>query len=183
MTRHTWLRHPARTIPAPPPCPAGARYASQALAVLRGLGVDDDDPRVNPNGGAIALGHPLGMSGARLALTLTEELGRGGGRYGIATMCVGVGQGVTMLIERVSITIAEEGLRPALVRAGWSIAVAMSIWPIFRSARAEHLMFTFPELVIAVIGVLVWIGGYTGYRLSDLLRFRAFAQPAAEEAP
>jgi len=76
-------------------------FASQALAVLRGLGVDDDDPRVNPNGGAIALGHPLGMSGARLALTLTEELGRGGGRYGIATMCVGVGQGVTMLIERV----------------------------------------------------------------------------------
>jgi hypothetical protein len=89
---------------------------------------------------------------------------------------------LTMLIERVSITIAEEGLRPALVRSGWSVAVAMSIWPIFRSERAEHLMFTFPELVIVVIGVLVWIGGYTGYRLSDLLRFRAFAQPG-EEAP
>ncbi|WP_339703755.1 3-oxoadipyl-CoA thiolase [uncultured Sphingosinicella sp.] len=76
-------------------------FASQALAVLRGLGVADDDPRVNPNGGAIALGHPLGMSGARLALTLTEELARSGRRYGIATMCVGVGQGVTMLLERV----------------------------------------------------------------------------------
>jgi hypothetical protein len=90
---------------------------------------------------------------------------------------------LTMLIERVSITIAEEGMRPALVRAGWSVLVAMGIWPVFRSARAEHLMFTFPELAVAVIGALVWIGGYTGYRVSDLLRFRAFAQPAGEEAP
>jgi 3-oxoadipyl-CoA thiolase len=76
-------------------------FASQGLAVLRGLGVADDDPRVNPNGGAIALGHPLGMSGARLALTLTEELSLNGGRYGLATMCVGVGQGIAMLVERV----------------------------------------------------------------------------------
>jgi 3-oxoadipyl-CoA thiolase len=76
-------------------------FASQGLAVLRGLGVADDDPRVNPNGGAIALGHPLGMSGARLALTLTEELSLNGGRYGLATMCVGVGQGIAMLLERV----------------------------------------------------------------------------------
>jgi 3-oxoadipyl-CoA thiolase len=76
-------------------------FASQGLAVLRGLNVADDDPRVNPNGGAIALGHPLGMSGARLALTLTEELSLNGGRYGLATMCVGVGQGIAMLVERV----------------------------------------------------------------------------------
>ncbi|WP_137897203.1 3-oxoadipyl-CoA thiolase [Sphingomonas sp. 2SG] len=76
-------------------------FASQGLAVLRGLGIRDDDPRVNPNGGAIALGHPLGMSGARLALTLTEELALTGGRYGLATMCVGVGQGIAMVIERV----------------------------------------------------------------------------------
>jgi 3-oxoadipyl-CoA thiolase len=76
-------------------------FASQGLAVLRGLSIADDDPRVNPNGGAIALGHPLGMSGARLALTLTEELSLNGGRYGLATMCVGVGQGIAMLVERV----------------------------------------------------------------------------------
>lgn len=76
-------------------------FASQGLAVLRGLGVADDDPRVNPNGGAIALGHPLGMSGARLALTLSEELSLHGGRYGLATMCVGVGQGIALLVERV----------------------------------------------------------------------------------
>ena len=76
-------------------------FAAQGLAVLRGLGIRDDDPRVNPNGGAIALGHPLGMSGARLALTATEELIRTGGRYGLATMCVGVGQGIALLLERV----------------------------------------------------------------------------------
>lgn len=76
-------------------------FAAQALAVLSMLGVSHDDPRVNPNGGAIALGHPLGMSGARLAMTVTEELCRGGGRYGLATMCIGVGQGVALLVERV----------------------------------------------------------------------------------
>jgi 3-oxoadipyl-CoA thiolase len=76
-------------------------FASQGLAVLRGLGIADADPRVNPNGGAIALGHPLGMSGARLALTVAEELTLNGGRYGLATMCVGVGQGIAMLLERV----------------------------------------------------------------------------------
>ncbi|MFC7536056.1 3-oxoadipyl-CoA thiolase [Sphingomonas sp. GCM10030256] len=76
-------------------------FAAQGLAVLRQLGVPDDDARVNPNGGAIALGHPLGMSGARLALTATEELQRNGGRYGLATMCIGVGQGIAMVIERV----------------------------------------------------------------------------------
>jgi 3-oxoadipyl-CoA thiolase len=75
-------------------------FASQALAVLRGLGIDDDDERVNPNGGAIALGHPLGMSGARLALTAASELNIRGERYALCTMCVGVGQGVAMLLER-----------------------------------------------------------------------------------
>ena len=76
-------------------------FAAQGLAVLRKLGLADDDPRVNPNGGAIALGHPLGMSGARLALTATEELVRGGGRFALATMCIGVGQGIALAIERV----------------------------------------------------------------------------------
>jgi acetyl-CoA C-acetyltransferase/acetyl-CoA acyltransferase len=76
-------------------------FAAQGLAVMRQLGLPDDAAHVNPNGGAIALGHPLGMSGARLALTATEELARTGGRYAIATMCIGVGQGIAMLIERV----------------------------------------------------------------------------------
>ena len=76
-------------------------FAAQGLAVLRQLGIADDDARVNPNGGAIALGHPLGMSGARLALTATEELQRTGGRYGLATMCIGVGQGIALAVERV----------------------------------------------------------------------------------
>ncbi len=76
-------------------------FAAQGLAVLRQLGVPDDAPHVNPNGGAIALGHPLGMSGARLALTATEELQRTGGRHALCTMCIGVGQGIAMVIERV----------------------------------------------------------------------------------
>jgi len=75
-------------------------FAAQGLAVLRQLGLADDAPNVNPNGGAIALGHPLGMSGARLALTATEELQRGGGRYALATMCIGVGQGIALALER-----------------------------------------------------------------------------------
>ena len=76
-------------------------FASQGLATLRELGVADDDDRVNPNGGAIAIGHPLGMSGARLVLTAAYELKRRGGRYALCTMCVGVGQGTAMIIERV----------------------------------------------------------------------------------
>jgi acetyl-CoA C-acetyltransferase len=76
-------------------------FAAQGLAVLRALGLPDDGEHVNPNGGAIALGHPLGMSGARLALTVVEELHRRGGRYGLATMCIGVGQGIAMVLERV----------------------------------------------------------------------------------
>ncbi|MDR5854289.1 3-oxoadipyl-CoA thiolase [Caballeronia sp. LZ062] len=76
-------------------------FASQGLAVLRMLGVGDDDPRVNPNGGAIALGHPLGASGARLVTAATYQLERTGGRFALCTMCIGVGQGIAMIIERV----------------------------------------------------------------------------------
>ncbi|MDT1062116.1 3-oxoadipyl-CoA thiolase [Paracoccus sp. CPCC 101403] len=76
-------------------------FASQALATLRDLGLPDDAPHVNPNGGAIALGHPLGMSGARLVTTAMYQLHRTGGRYALCTMCIGVGQGIAMIIERV----------------------------------------------------------------------------------
>jgi 3-oxoadipyl-CoA thiolase len=76
-------------------------FASQGLAVLRRLGLPDDAEHVNPNGGAIALGHPLGMSGARLAMTATEELQRRGGRRALCTMCIGVGQGIALAIERI----------------------------------------------------------------------------------
>ena len=76
-------------------------FAAQGLAVLRDLGLADDDPRVNPNGGAIALGHPLGMSGARLVTTAINQLHRSGGRYALCTMCIGVGQGIAMVVERV----------------------------------------------------------------------------------
>ncbi|MCS0661111.1 3-oxoadipyl-CoA thiolase [Massilia terrae] len=76
-------------------------FAAQGLAVLRELGLRDDDPRVNPQGGAIALGHPLGMSGARLATTAMYQLQRSGGRYALCTMCIGVGQGIALILERV----------------------------------------------------------------------------------
>ncbi|HCY16782.1 MAG: 3-oxoadipyl-CoA thiolase [Curvibacter sp. GWA2_64_110] len=76
-------------------------FAAQGLAVLRLLGLQDDDPRVNPNGGAIALGHPLGASGARLATTAVNQLHRTGGRYALCTMCIGVGQGIAVILERV----------------------------------------------------------------------------------
>ncbi|HYF17509.1 MAG TPA: acetyl-CoA C-acyltransferase, partial [Ramlibacter sp.] len=76
-------------------------FAAQGLAVLRQLGLRDDDPRVNPNGGAIALGHPLGASGARLATTAVNQLHRTGGRYALCTMCIGVGQGIAVILERV----------------------------------------------------------------------------------
>jgi acetyl-CoA acyltransferase len=75
-------------------------FAAQGLAVMRMLGLQDDDPRVNPNGGAIALGHPLGMSGARLVTTAMYQLHRTGGRYALCTMCIGVGQGIAMVIEK-----------------------------------------------------------------------------------
>ena len=76
-------------------------FAAQGLAVLRDLGVQDDDPRVNPNGGAIALGHPLGASGARLVTTAVNQLQRSKGRYALCTMCIGVGQGIAVVLERV----------------------------------------------------------------------------------
>ncbi len=75
-------------------------FAAQGLAVMRELGLSDDDERVNPNGGAIALGHPLGMSGARLVMTAGYELQRNGGKYALCTMCIGVGQGIAMIIEK-----------------------------------------------------------------------------------
>jgi len=76
-------------------------FASQSLAVIRDLGLPDDDLRVNPNGGAIALGHPLGMSGARLVTTALYQLQRSGGEFALCAMCIGVGQGIAMIIERV----------------------------------------------------------------------------------
>ena len=76
-------------------------FAAQGLAVLRNLGLADDDARVNPNGGAIALGHPLGASGARLATTAVNQLHAAGGRYALCTMCIGVGQGIAVILERV----------------------------------------------------------------------------------
>jgi acetyl-CoA acetyltransferase len=75
-------------------------FAAQALAVLRELGLADDAPHVNPNGGAIAIGHPLGMSGARLVATALYQLRRQNGRYALCTMCIGVGQGIALIIER-----------------------------------------------------------------------------------
>ena len=76
-------------------------FAAQGLAVLRDLGLRDDDPRVNPNGGAIALGHPLGASGARLVMTAINQLHRSNGRYALCTRCIGVGQGIAVVVERV----------------------------------------------------------------------------------
>jgi acetyl-CoA acetyltransferase len=76
-------------------------FAAQALAVLRELGLPGDAAHVNPNGGAIALGHPLGASGARLVTTAVHQLTRSGGRYALCSMCIGVGQGIALIIERV----------------------------------------------------------------------------------
>jgi len=89
---------------------------------------------------------------------------------------------LTMFVERFTLVMAEEGLRQALGRAAWTTLVAMAVYPIFHNTLAEHLMFGFPELTFVVIGVLVWMGGYTGYRLLDLLRFRAFARPPENPA-
>jgi hypothetical protein len=89
---------------------------------------------------------------------------------------------MTMLIERFSITTAEEGLPSAVRRLATSTAAAICVYPIFRIAALEHLMFGFPELVLSVMGVLVWIGGYTGYRASELWRFRSLARAPEEDA-
>ena len=75
-------------------------FAAQALACIRELGLQDDDPRINPQGGAIALGHPLGMSGARLITSAARQLQRTNKRYALCTMCIGVGQGIALIIER-----------------------------------------------------------------------------------
>jgi acetyl-CoA acetyltransferase len=95
------MKRPGLKIAACDEIEQNEAFAAQGLAVLRQWGVPDDDPRVNPNGGAIALGHPLGMSGARLALTAAEELQRSGGKLALATMCIGVGQGIALALERV----------------------------------------------------------------------------------
>jgi transglutaminase-like putative cysteine protease len=89
---------------------------------------------------------------------------------------------LTMLIERFSIAMAEEGMRTALVRAGYSILVTVAVYPILRDTTLEYVMFSFPELTFCVMGVLVWIGGYTGYRLLDLARFRSFADAGGRPA-
>lgn len=79
---------------------------------------------------------------------------------------------LTMLVERFSITLAEEGVRSAALRASSSIALAIALYPLFTNATIEHIMFSFPEWILVVMGILIWIGGYTGYRVSDILRFR-----------
>ena len=94
-------RSSAPASPTSPSCSRGpcSTFAAQALAVLRGLGLPDDAEHVNPNGGAIALGHPLGMSGARLALSTALELADRGAARAVVTMCIGVGQGIAVLLE------------------------------------------------------------------------------------
>lgn len=82
---------------------------------------------------------------------------------------------LTMMIERFSIAVAEESMRTALVRAGHTVLVTVAVYPVLRDPTTEYVMFSFPELVFSVMGLLVWIGGYTGYRLFDLIRFRSFA--------
>lgn len=86
---------------------------------------------------------------------------------------------LTMLIERFSITTAEEGLRQALLRALGSVVVATAIYPFFQSVRLSHVMFSYPELVVSVMGILIWIGSWTGYRVTDWIRFRALARRPA----
>jgi len=98
---HKLLRQTGLTLAQMDLIELNEAFAAQGLAVLRELGLQDDDPRVNPQGGAIALGHPLGMSGARLATTALYQLEHSGGRYALCTMCVGVGQGIALIIERV----------------------------------------------------------------------------------
>ena len=84
-----------------------------------------------------------------------------------------------VLIERFSTSMAEEGIRNSMTRLAWSIGVTTLVYPLFQSATLSHLMFGFPELVFVAMGVLLWIGSYTGYRLSELIRFRSLAAQAA----
>ena len=90
---------------------------------------------------------------------------------------------LSMMIERFSVAMAEEGFRAAIVKLGWTTAIAVSVYPLFRSPLLQHLMFGFPELVFVVMGLLVFVGGYTGFRVTELFRFRALAASGAEEAP
>jgi len=112
-----------------------------------------------------------------LSVTAFAALGRGIESRGLSGGVLLPIVILTMLIERFSVTLAEEGLRPAMIKAGWSTFIAVAVFPIYRSVLAAQVVFGYPELVVVVIGLLVWIGGYTGYRISDLLRFRSFAQP------
>jgi hypothetical protein len=89
---------------------------------------------------------------------------------------------LSMLVERFSIVVAEEGLREALKRAVSSVAIALCVYPIFISDQLEFMMFSFPELVVVTMGVLVFVGSYTGYRVSDWIRFRHLARRAIEDA-
>ncbi|MDX1648712.1 MAG: 7TM domain-containing protein, partial [Myxococcota bacterium] len=118
-----------------------------------------------------------------LTVTLFALAARDVGRAGLFAGVVLPMVILTMLIERISITIAEEGLREAMKRAVVSVVVAVAVYPVFRSQLAGYLMFSFPELVIVVMGLLVWVGGYTGYRVSDLLRFRTLVAGPDPEAP
>ncbi len=111
-----------------------------------------------------------------LSVTLLALLGDGLGERDLTAGVLFPMVILTMLIERFSVTIAEEGIQTALIRAACSVGVAVAVYPLFRSTLAAHLMFGFPELVISTMGVLVLIGGYTGYRASDLLRFRVVAR-------
>lgn len=81
---------------------------------------------------------------------------------------------LSVLIERFSIAVAEDGVRDSMIRLGWTVLVTVCIYPVFRSSFLNQLMFGYPELVVTIIGLLVWIGGYTGYRVSELIRFRSF---------
>jgi hypothetical protein len=83
---------------------------------------------------------------------------------------------LAMFVERFSIAMAEEGWQQALIRSAYTITLVVGLYPIFRFLPLEHLMFSFPELVICIMDILTWVGGYTGYRISDLMRFRLLAQ-------
>lgn len=113
-----------------------------------------------------------------LGVTAFAVLARGFGTRDLAAAVLFPMVILTMLIERFCVVLAEEGVQQALIRMTYSVAVAVAVYPIFTSETAEHLMFGFPELVLCVIGVLVWIGGYTGYRVTDLVRFRTLARAA-----
>src|SRR5690606_1871020 len=124
-------------------------FAAQGLAVTRDLGLPDDAEHVNPNGGAIALGHPLGMSGARLVTTAIYELEKRQGRYALCTMCIGVGQGIAMVIERVGRSEAKRDLKQIasgnkIRREGGRFRGRLFLWPcLSRGLRRMRLLRRF----------------------------------------